>query len=58
MGGFTEWLRVDAGTEGLLSERSRALASALPDIQSVTMGQPLSLSQISTSFTVSLQDWP
>ena len=32
-GGFIDWLHVDAGTEGLLSERSTALASALPDEQ-------------------------
>ena len=29
MGGYIEWLHVDAGTEGLLSERSTALDSAL-----------------------------
>lgn len=43
MGGFIEWLHVDAGTEGLLSERSRALASALPDEQDpsvVVMAKP------------------
>lgn len=33
MGGFIEWLHVNAGTEGLLSERSTPLDSALPEEQ-------------------------